>query len=90
MEDFKLVKNELQNIISGKVSQSQSHSIQAAKTYLRNHTQSGGKTEGSKPGRAEEERALREYASINNLLINKENLGTFITEGAASPAPRFT
>jgi hypothetical protein len=82
VEDFKSVKNELQNIISGKVSQSQSHSIQAAKTYIGNYTQSGSEFKSSKPGKAEEERALREYASINKLFINKEDLGTFITEGA--------
>jgi hypothetical protein len=82
VEDFKLVKNELQNIISGKISQSQSHSIQAAKTYLRNYSQPGGETEGSKPGRAEEERALSEYASVNKLFISKEDIGTYITEGA--------
>lgn len=82
MEDFKSVKNELQNIISGKVSQSQSNSIQAAKTHIGNYTQSGIEIKSSKPGRAEEERALGEYASINKLFINKEDLGTFITEGA--------
>jgi Serine/Threonine/Tyrosine Kinase found in polyvalent proteins len=82
VEDFKLVKNELQNIISGKVSQSQSHSIQAAKTYIGNHTEPGSEFKSSKPGKPKEERALREYASINKLFINKESLGTFITEGA--------
>jgi Serine/Threonine/Tyrosine Kinase found in polyvalent proteins len=82
VEDFKSVKNELQNIISGKVVQSQSHSIQAAKTYIGNHTQPGSGFKSSKPGRAEEERALKEFASINKLFINKKELGVFITEGA--------
>ena len=82
MEDLKSVKNELQNIIKGKSSSGESDSIQAAKTYLRNYTQSSGKSEDPKPDRSEEERALKEYAKQNGLLIGKSDLGVFITSGA--------
>ena len=82
MDDFKSLKSELQDIIKGKSKSGQSHSIQAAKAYLRNHTQSGGKTEGPKPDRAEEERALKEFAEQNSLFLNKNDLGEFITSGA--------
>jgi hypothetical protein len=82
VEDFKSIKNELQNIISGKVGQSQSYSIQTAKTYIGNYTQSGSEYKSSKSGRAEEERALKEFASLHKIFINKVELGVYITEGA--------
>ena len=82
MKDLKSVKNELQNIISGKSNSGQSNTIQATKTYLRNCSEAGGKAKGTKPERAEEERALKEYAGSNQLLIKKEDIGTYITAGA--------
>jgi len=82
VEDFKSVKNELQNIIEGKSGSRESNPIQAAKAYLRNHTQSSGENKGSKPDRPEEEGALKQYARENGLFIEKSGLGVFITSGA--------
>ncbi|HET6993825.1 MAG TPA: hypothetical protein VFI06_02530 [Chitinophagaceae bacterium] len=82
MDDLKSFKNELQNVIKGKSSSGESDSIQAAKTYLRNHTRPGSEGQSSNQGRPEEERALREYARQNGLFIDKSDLGHFITSGA--------
>jgi hypothetical protein len=82
VEGFKKLKNELQNILSGTIKQSESSSIQAAKAYLSNDTKSGSKSKSAKPTRPEEERALIEYAIAKDILINKELLGIYITEGA--------
>jgi hypothetical protein len=80
--DIKALKNELQTIIYGKGSTGESNTIQAAKTYLRNYTQAGDKTKNAKPDRAEEERALNNYATRNHLFIQEKHLGMYITEGA--------
>jgi Serine/Threonine/Tyrosine Kinase found in polyvalent proteins len=82
VEDLKAVKNELQNIIYGKSNTGESNTIQAAKTYLGNHSKAGSETKNTKPARAEEERALIDYAAQNKLFIKKEQLGDYITEGA--------
>jgi hypothetical protein len=82
VEDLKSLKNELQNIIAGKIVQSQSYSIQAAKAHIISRTQSGGESKITKSDRAEEERALREYASVNKLFVDKKSIGVYITEGA--------
>lgn len=82
MKDLKSLKDELQNIIAGKNNQSESHSIQAAKAHLRTHTKTGSEGKSTKPTRAEEERALKEYASLHNLFVEKPNLGSYITAGA--------
>ena len=80
--DFKSLKYELQNIIAGKSSSGKTDSIQAAKAYLKTHTKASSQTEGTKPDRTKEERALKEYAEKEHLYIEKENLGVFITSGA--------
>jgi hypothetical protein len=82
VNDFKTLKYELQNIIAGKSSSGESDSIQAAKAYIKTHTRTGSQIEDTKPGRAEEERALKDYAKQSSLFINKNNLGEFITSGA--------
>jgi Serine/Threonine/Tyrosine Kinase found in polyvalent proteins len=82
VKDFKSFKDELQNIIAGKSSQSESHSIQAAKAYLRADTKASGEGKNEKPGRSEEERALKEYTSLHNLFIAKNYIGNYITSGA--------
>jgi aconitase B len=71
MEDLKIVKNELQNIIAGKVVQSQSNSIEAAKAYLVSYSQSSSKIKGTKPTKSNEEGALIKYTNINNSLLSK-------------------
>ena len=82
MSGIKSLKHELQNIIAGKGSQSESNSIQAAKAYLRTHTKTGSEGKSTKPNRAEEERALKEYATQNNLFIETTAIGTYVTSGA--------
>lgn len=82
MEDLKSIKHELQNLINGTGQQSESALIHAAKAYLTNNSTTGNKAEDAIERRAEEERALIDYAQKNNLLIEKEDLGIFIAEGA--------
>ena len=82
MEDLKFVKHELQNIISGKSNSSQSNLIKTAQAYLGNSKKTSNKAEAAKPDRADEERALKDYAFNNQLIITKDSIGNFITEGA--------
>ena len=82
VEDLKFVKHELQNIISGKSNSSQSNLIKTAQAYLGNSKKTSNKAEAAKPDRADEERALKDYAFNNQLIITKDSIGNFITEGA--------
>ena len=82
MEGFKAIKYELQNIIKGKGIEGESRSVWSAKAYIGNHTQPGGQAENTKPGRTEEERALKNYAREKGLLLQKNDLGVYITSGA--------
>ncbi|MGQ0739252.1 MAG: hypothetical protein ACT4OJ_09355 [Bacteroidota bacterium] len=70
MKDLKDVKNELQNIIYGKSGSGESDFIQTAKAYLRNNSQAGRETKKAEQIRPEEERALKEFAISNSLLLH--------------------
>lgn len=82
MQDLKKFKHELQLIINGKSVSSQNSVIQAAKTHLTNYSKTSSQTKATKPGRAEEERALTEFTTKNNFWLIDQNLGIYITEGA--------
>ena len=82
MQDLKKFKHELQLIIRGKGISGQSSVIQAAKAKLTNYPKTGGQVKATELNRAEEERALIEFASENNFLLAEQSLGIYITEGA--------
>lgn len=82
MEDFKLFKNELQNIITRDDAEGKSYLIKAVQTNLKTIHHAGAKTEDKQFTRAEEERALILYSAENNLWIDETYFGTFITAGA--------
>lgn len=82
MKDLKLLKHELQNLINGAGSQRESDLIQTAKAFLGNNSQAGGSIEKTKLSRAEEEGALKKFATTGNLIVQRDSLGTYITEGA--------
>lgn len=82
MQDLKKFKHELQLIINGKSISGQSSAIQAAKAHLTNYSKTSSQTKATKPGRAEEERALTEFTTKNNFWLIDQNLGIYITEGA--------
>jgi Serine/Threonine/Tyrosine Kinase found in polyvalent proteins len=80
--NLKDLKNELQNIIKGKSGSGHSQPVQAAKAYLNINTKTGEGAEEKEYSRAEEERALINYAENENRWITPEIFGTYITEGA--------
>jgi hypothetical protein len=82
VEDFKLVKNELQNIIIGDEYKGEANLIKTTQTFLKSGNSPGTKTEAKFSTRAEEERALVTYADSRNLWIQENDLGAYITEGA--------
>jgi hypothetical protein len=82
VQDLKKFKHELQFIINGKSVSSQDSVIQSAKAHLTDYTKTGSQVKTTKLNRAEEERALIEFATKNNFWLTEENLGIYITEGA--------
>lgn len=81
-EDIKDLKNELQNIIQGKVSSGNDQLVQAVKAHLETGTRTSGHTEEKQPVRAIEERALINFAEANNLWVPADTFGEYVTEGA--------
>ena len=82
MKDHNSLKNELQNIILGTVTDSKSQLIKAAQTYLRKSFATSAGVEKKKQSRQQEEKKLRDFISKNELWISNEKFGTYITEGA--------
>ncbi len=82
MKDYNSLKNELQNIILGTVSNSKGQLIEAAQAYLRKSFATSPGVEKKKQSREQEEEKLKEFISKNDLWISNETFGTYITEGA--------
>ena len=82
MEDFKLVKNELQNIINGNDNKGAANLIKAAQIYLKRGSFASAKAEAKQLTRAEEERALIEFANANNLWLTEPGIENYLSEGA--------
>ena len=59
------IKNELQNIISGKSAVSYGKSIQAITCYLRESLETGGEIKGTEPSKSEETEKLIEYINTH-------------------------
>lgn len=82
MEDFKSVKNELQNIIVGDEYKGETNLIKTTQTFLKSGSGPRKKIETKFSTRAEEERALIAYANSQHLWVREKDIGIYITEGA--------
>jgi Serine/Threonine/Tyrosine Kinase found in polyvalent proteins len=76
------LKNELQDIINGKVFNSQNQPIQTTQAYLRSGKAASKGTEGKQYNRQQEEERLKSFIEQNNLWYKATSFGTYITEGA--------
>jgi Serine/Threonine/Tyrosine Kinase found in polyvalent proteins len=82
VDDLKIIKHELQRIISGESNEGKRDFIKTTQAYLRGRKEASGKAKNTEFSRTEEERALIEFGLAHNLIITKEDFGTYITEGA--------
>lgn len=82
MEELNDFKHELQNIINGDDHPGQSNLIKATQTYLKSGHRTGEQAKAKFSTRAEEERALIEFANEHAIWVKEEVFGNFITEGA--------
>ncbi len=76
------LKNELQNIIFGADTGGESQLIKTAQAHLRKSFTAGKGAEEKKYSREQETEKLREFVNQNNLWVQSDSFGTFITEGA--------
>ena len=76
------IKNELQNILSGKSEVSYGESIQAITRYLQESLRTGEKTKGNEPSKSEETEKLIDYINTHHLWSCDINFGLFISAGA--------
>ena len=77
-----IIKNELQNILSGKSAVSHGESIQAITCYLRESLETGGKIKGTESSKSEETKKLIEYINTHHLWSCDINFSLFISSGA--------
>ena len=77
-----ILKNELQNILSGKSEVSYGKSIQAITAHLRESLGTGEKIKGTESGRSEETKRLIEYINTHHLWSCDINFSLFISSGA--------
>ncbi|MCU0349076.1 MAG: hypothetical protein MUC59_19210, partial [Saprospiraceae bacterium] len=80
--DFKAIKNELQNILSGKSEVSFGEPIQAITRYLRESIGTSEKTQRDEPSKSEETARLIDYINTHNFWSCDINFGLFIASGA--------
>lgn len=80
--DIKDLKNELQNIIKGKVAAGKDQLIQTVQAHLRTRKGTGKIAEEEQLVRSNEERSLINFAETKNLWIPGVTWGEYITEGA--------
>jgi hypothetical protein len=76
------MKNELQNIISGKSQVKHGANIQAATSYLKNGTRASTLAEKGIDIKKQEEVLIEEFATINSLWIKNLNIENFVSSGA--------
>jgi Serine/Threonine/Tyrosine Kinase found in polyvalent proteins len=80
--NISIIKDELQNILSGKSKVSHGESIQAITRYLRESIGSSEKTKDNESNKSEETKKLIDYININHLWSCDINFGQFISAGA--------
>ena len=76
------LKNELQNILSGKSEVSFGESIQAVTAHLRESLGTGEEIKGTEPGKSEETKKLIEHINAHHLWSCDINFSLFISSGA--------
>ncbi|HAY3556557.1 putative polyvalent protein kinase domain-containing protein [Elizabethkingia meningoseptica] len=76
------MKNELQNIISGKSTVRYGDAIQKISCYLSQGTGSGETSESGKPIKSKEAALINEYCDQNNFWITNIDINSFISSGA--------
>jgi hypothetical protein len=77
-----LLKNELQDIISGKSEVSFGAIIQTISSYLNDGSQSSSEAENSKQGREQETKRLEIFISERGLWITDLDFSQYVSEGA--------
>lgn len=77
-----IIKNELQNILSGKSEVSNGEPIQAVTRYLRESIRTGEKIKGDESSRSEETKKLIGYINDHRLWSCDINFNLFIAAGA--------
>lgn len=80
--NIKQVKYELQNILSGKSSQSYDSTIQAVTCYLRKSQSTSSLAKDQLKNKAEETKKLISYAANNQLTFKNINNKNYVSEGA--------
>ena len=80
--NIKQVKNELQNILSGKSSYSYDATIQTITSYLRRSKKASSLVEGKFKNKREETKSLINFATENNLFYNNIKKENYLSEGA--------
>jgi hypothetical protein len=76
------MKNELQNIISGKSQVRHGNSIQAISGYLRKSKSPSGTFESGKQIKSEETALIKQFCDRNGFWITSININAFISSGA--------
>ena len=76
------IKNELQNILSGKSEVSYGESIQAITRYLRESLETSEKVKGTESGKSEETKIIIDYINTHRLWSCDINFSLFISSGA--------
>ncbi|KIQ24908.1 hypothetical protein RT99_02165 [Flavobacterium sp. MEB061] len=76
------MKNELQNIISGKSQVRHGNSIQTISRYLRKSKSASGTFESGKQIKSEETALIKEFCNRNSFWITYININAFISSGA--------
>jgi hypothetical protein len=80
--DFKNIKYELKNILSGKSQVSHGEPIQAAATYLKESTKTSAMAQRNQHDKTEETEKLIQYINANNLWNCDIDFSAFISQGA--------
>lgn len=80
--NIRQLKNELQNILSGKNIKSYDTTIEAVTSYLRRSKSTSALVETKLSNRQEEKKKLVKFATENNLFYNKIEKKNFVSEGA--------
>lgn len=76
------LKNELQNVLSGKSQIRHGATIQAIASYLKNGTPTSGKIAQIKHYKKQEEKRLESYISDNCLWVHDLDFSQYVSEGA--------
>ncbi len=79
---LKSIKNELQNIISGKSEVRNGAAIQAAAGYLRRSAEASTAAKAAKHYKTQETEILKNYINQNNFWVRDINLENYVSQGA--------